>query len=117
RERSRPVRPGPRGVLAWALAAERERRGGIDRAFVERHVAGYEEYMTRARRWTIAAAARECGLPESAIEQFAEWFRTLAPAAIAVGNGLERTHNDGAGIRALFALPALAGPFSLQDRC
>src|SRR5262249_26809215 len=108
-----PVRPGTDVVLAWAIAADLERRGAIDRAFVERHVAGYEEYMTRARAWTIAAAARECGLTESAIQQLADWFRTLSPAAIAVGNGLERNQNGGAGIRAVFALPALAGKFGV----
>src|SRR5438094_932678 len=53
-----PVKPGTDVVLAWAIAAELERRGGIDRAFVERHVAGYEEYMALARKWTPAAAAR-----------------------------------------------------------
>jgi anaerobic selenocysteine-containing dehydrogenase len=108
-----PVRPGTDVVLAWAIAADLERRGGIDRAFVERHVAGYEEFMTRARPWTIAAAARECGVTESAVQQFADWFRTLTPTAIAVGNGLERNQNGGAGIRAVFALPALAGKFGV----
>ena len=108
-----PVRPGTDVVLAWAIAADLERRGGIDRAFVDRHVAGYEEFMGRARPWTIAAAARECGLTESAIQQFADWFRTLAPVAIAVGNGLERNQNGGSGIRAVFALPALAGKFGV----
>jgi anaerobic selenocysteine-containing dehydrogenase len=108
-----PVRPGTDVVLAWAIAADLERRGGIDRAFVDRHVAGYDEFMGRARPWMIAAAARECGLTESAIQQFADWFRTLAPVAIAVGNGLERNQNGGSGIRAVFALPALGGKFGV----
>src|SRR5207247_1740575 len=81
-----PVKPGTDVVLAWAIAAELERRGGIDRAFVERHVGGYEEFMTLARPWTLAAAARECGLREAAIKQFADWFRTISPAAIFVYN-------------------------------
>jgi len=109
-----PIRPGTDVVLAWAIAAELERRGGIDRAFVERHVAGYEEYMTRARAWTLAAAARECGLVETAVQQLADWFRTISPAAISVGNGLERNQNGGSGVRAVFALPALAGKFGVK---
>ena len=109
-----PVKPGTDVVLAWAVAAELERRGEIDRAFVERHVAGYEEYMALARPWTLAAAARECGLDERDVQQFAEWFGTIAPAAIAVGNGLERNQNGGSGIRAVFALPALAGKFGVK---
>jgi anaerobic selenocysteine-containing dehydrogenase len=109
-----PIKPGTDVVLAWAVASELERRGAVDRAFVERHVAGYEEYMSRARAWTIAAAARECGLRESDVQQLADWYRTISPAAIAVGNGLERNQNGGAGVRAVFALPALAGKFGVS---
>ena len=108
------VKPGTDVVLAWAIAAELERRGGIDRAFVERHVAGYDEYMALARPWTLAAAAGECGLDERDVQQFAEWFRTISPAAVAVGNGLERNQNGGSGVRAAFALPALAGKFGVK---
>src|SRR5438309_7803261 len=108
------VKPGTDVVLAWAIAAELERRGGIDRAFVERHVAGYDEYMALARPWTLAAAARECGLRETAIQQFAEWFRTISPVAVSVGNGLERNQNGGSGVRAVFALPALAGKLGVK---
>src|SRR2546427_1159528 len=109
-----PIKPGTDVVLAWAIAAGLERRRGIDRAFVERHVAGYEEYMALARPWTLAAAARECGLVETAIQQFAEWFRTISPVAISVGNGLERNQNGGSGVRAVFALPALAGKLGVK---
>lgn len=104
-----PVRPGTDVVLAWAVAAELERRGGLDRAFIERHVEGAEAYMALARRWSVAEAARVSGVPEAAIVRLAEWYHTLSPAAISVGNGLERNQNGGSGIRAIFALPALAG--------
>jgi anaerobic selenocysteine-containing dehydrogenase len=108
-----PIRPGTDVVLAWAIAADLERTGGLDRAFIERHVAGFEEFMARARTWTLAAAARECGLVEADVCRFAEWFRTISPAAISVGNGLERNQNGGSGVRAVFALPALAGKFGV----
>jgi anaerobic selenocysteine-containing dehydrogenase len=107
------IRPGADVVLAWALAAELERRGGIDRAFVEQHVAGYEEFMTLARRWTPDEAARVTGVPAATIRQLAEWYHTMSPAAISVGNGLERNQNGGSSIRAIFALPALAGKWGV----
>src|SRR2546426_436159 len=47
-------RPGTDVVLAWAIAVELERRGAIDRAFVERHVDGYEDFMALARPRTLA---------------------------------------------------------------
>jgi anaerobic selenocysteine-containing dehydrogenase len=107
------VQPGTDVVLAWALAAELERRGALDHAFIARHVAGVEEYMALARRYSVAEAARICGVPESQVRTLAEWYATLAPAAISVGNGLERNQNGGSGIRAIFALPALAGKFGV----
>ncbi len=107
------LRPGTDVVLAWAVAAELERRGGLDRAFIERHVHGFDAYMERARRVSVADAARVCGLPDAQIRQLVEWYRTLSPAAISVGNGLERNRNGGSGIRAIFALPALAGKFGV----
>jgi anaerobic selenocysteine-containing dehydrogenase len=107
------VRPGTDVVLAWAIAVELERQGGLDRAFIAQHVEGFEEFMALARRYPPAEAARVCGVPEPAIVQLAEWYRTSTPAAIAVGNGLERNRNGGANIRAVFALPALAGKFGV----
>jgi len=107
------LRPGTDVVLAWAVAAELERRDGIDRAFVERHVEGFEEFMALARRWSVSEAARVCGVSEGDIRALAEWYQALAPAAISVGNGLERNQNGGSGVRAIFALPALGGKFGV----
>src|SRR3989475_1291585 len=58
------LRPGTDVVLAWAVAAELERQGGLDREFIARHVAGFDEYMALARRFTLADAARICGFEE-----------------------------------------------------
>jgi anaerobic selenocysteine-containing dehydrogenase len=108
------LRPGTDVVLAWAVAAELERAGGLDREFIARHVEGFEPWMERARRYSRAEAAAICGVPESDIQRFAEWFRTMSPVAISVGNGLERNQNGGAGVRAAFALPALAGKLGVR---
>ena len=100
-------------ILAWAMAADLERQGGLDREFIARHVEGFEDYMTLARRYSLADAARICGVDESQVRQLADWYRTMSPAVITVGNGLERNQNGGSGIRAIFALPALAGKFGV----
>jgi len=107
------LRPGTDVVFAWAIAAELERRGGLDREFIARHVDGFEDYMALARRYSLSDAARICGVEERLVSQFAEWYRTINPAVITVGNGLERNKNGGSGIRAVFALPALAGKFGV----
>ena len=107
------VRPGTDVVLAWAIAAELERLGAFDRAFIERHVLGAEAFMAGARDWTPERAAEVCGVSAADIRTVTLWYRDAQPAVIAWGNGLERNQNGGSGIRAIAALPALAGKFGV----
>jgi len=107
------VRPGTDVVLAWSLAAELERIGGLDRAFIEQHVLGFESYMAEARAWPAERAAEICGVPADDIRTLARWYHEATPATIAWGNGLERNQNGGSGVRAIAALPALAGKFGV----
>jgi anaerobic selenocysteine-containing dehydrogenase len=107
------LRPGTDVLLAWALAAELERIGGLDRAFIEHHVIGAETYLERARQMTLEEAARVCGVETSQIRHLAEMYKTITPAVICPGNGPERNQNGGSGLRAVFALPALAGKFGV----
>jgi anaerobic selenocysteine-containing dehydrogenase len=104
-----PVRPGTDVLLAWAVAAELERTGGLDKAFIEKNVLGFEEFMACAREWTPERAGEACGLPAKDIRTLAAWYKAASPAAISIGNGLERNRNGGSGVRAVAALPALAG--------
>ncbi len=108
------IKPGSDVVLAFALAAELERIGAIDTEFVNNWTVGFEAYMARAREYPVARAAELCGLPAADITKFAEWYATASPAAISVGNGMERSVTGGASERAVMALPALAGKFGVQ---
>jgi anaerobic selenocysteine-containing dehydrogenase len=108
-----PLRPGTDVLLGWAVAAELERTGGVDAKFCAESVLGAGEYLAKARALPLAEAAERCGIPEAAIRQMAEWYRLASPAAILCGNGLERNRNGGSGMRAAFALPALAGKFGV----
>ncbi|MCH7477182.1 MAG: molybdopterin-dependent oxidoreductase [SAR324 cluster bacterium] len=109
-----PIRPGTDLPLAWAIAAELERTEGLDRDFIAGNVLGAEPFLERARAYPPARAAEVCGVEAEQIEQLARWYRELSPAVIAVGNGLERNQNGGNGLRAIFALPALAGKFGVR---
>ncbi len=104
-----PLLPGTDILLAWAVAAELERSGSLDQAFIAANVLGAGEFMARAREWPAARAAEACGLPESQILAFARWMGEADPLVLAPGNGLERGRNGGSGIRAAIALPALLG--------
>ena len=103
------LRPGTDVLLGWALAAELERLGAFDQAFIAANVLGFDEYMARAREWPVARAARECGLREEDIRTCAAWIAEAEPFVLSIGNGLERCRTGGSGIRAAIALPALTG--------
>jgi anaerobic selenocysteine-containing dehydrogenase len=107
------VRPGTDVVLAWALAVELERIGGLDDAFIEKHVLGFDAYMQGARAYPPELAAEICGVPADDIRTLARWYHEATPAVIAWGNGLERNQNGGSGLRAIAALPALGGKFGV----
>jgi anaerobic selenocysteine-containing dehydrogenase len=108
-----PVRPGTDVVLAWAIAVELERLGGLDHAFIEQHVLGFNAYMEVARAYPPERAAEICGVQLDDIRTLARWYFEASPAVIAWGNGLERNQNGGSGLRAIAALPALAGKFGV----
>jgi anaerobic selenocysteine-containing dehydrogenase len=105
------ILPGTDVLLAWSLAAELERMGALDHAFIEAHVLGFAEFMARARQWPAVRAAAACGVPESQILTLAGWLAEADPLVLTPGNGLERGRNGGSGIRAAIALPALLGKF------
>ncbi len=105
------IHPGTDVVLAWAIAAELEKLGAFDHGFIRQHVHGFEAFMERARRLSLADATAICDIPEGDIRRLAVWYQEAEPAAIAWGNGLERNQNGGSGLRAICALPALAGKF------
>ncbi len=108
-----PVRPGTDVVLAWAIAVQLERLGGLDHAFIEQHVLGFNAYMEAARDYPPERAAEICGVQLDDIRTLARWYFEASPAVIAWGNGLERNRNGGSGMRAIAALPALAGKFGV----
>ncbi len=103
--------PGSDVLLAFALAAELERNGGLDKDFIDRHVKGAGAFLKQARQRSLEDSARACGLEPGVIKNLAALYRDLSPAVICPGNGPERNQNGGSGLRAIFALPALAGKF------
>jgi len=104
-------RPGTDVVLAFALAAELERLGAFDQAFIDQAVEGAEGFMERARQFDLERAAEITGVAADMIARLARLYHESEPAVISTGNGLERNRNGGSGIRAIFALPALTGKF------
>jgi len=109
-----PVRPGGDLPLALAIGNALIARGAVDHAFIDRHVAEFDEYAKRAGAWTIDKAAAETGVAASAIEHFVELYASTSPAVIRAGWGMERNRNGGAAVAAVLALPAIANKFGVR---
>ena len=106
-----PVRPGTDVVLAMAAAAELERRGAVDRAFVDEHAEGVDEYLAACAEWTVERAADVCGLEPGDITGLVDDLVAAEAPLLRVGWGMERNRNGGSAHRATLSLWVLAGAF------
>lgn len=110
-DRHLAVVPGTDVVLAFAVAAELERLGGVDEAFVAAHVEGADEYLAACRAWPVDRAAALCGVPAEEITGLAADLAAAERPLLRVGWGMERNRNGGGAHRAAMSLWALAGAF------
>ncbi len=103
------LRPGTDVVLGLGLAAELERRGALDEAFISKWALGFEPYMAEARAYSPERVAQICGVAVEDVLRLVEWIARAKAMASAFGNGIERTRSGGAGLRAAMALNVLTG--------
>jgi anaerobic selenocysteine-containing dehydrogenase len=92
-----------------AAAAELERRGSLDKEFIDRWTIGFDLYMAEARKYGVADVERLCGLRSSDFHSFIALYEATKRVAVSLGNGIERGHSGGSGLRAAMALQALTG--------
>ncbi len=102
-------RPGTDGALALGVAHELVAHGWLDRAFIARHVLGYDVFAQRVESCTPEWAAGIAEVPVAQIRQFAEWIGAGGPVTICPGFGMQRYTNSGQTMRALLALLAITG--------
>jgi len=103
------IAPGTDVVLAQALAAEMERRGKVDSAFVEQWVDGAESFLAECRQYSLEDAARICGVPLDMVTRLADMYANARKLACSIGNGIERGKSGGSGLRSIMALSVLMG--------
>ncbi len=103
------VHPGTDVMLALGLAAELERRGAHDQAFIAKWVEGYAPFMAKARKVTREQVFATCRISAEEFDRFADWYCEGRNIGVSVGNGIERGASGGSGIRAAMALQALTG--------
>ena len=102
-------RPGTDVVLALALAAELERRDAFDRAFIDTWVAGFDQFMEEARKYSVDAVERVCSVSREEFEALAATYANATTLALSIGNGIERGRSGGSALRAIMSLNALLG--------
>jgi len=105
------IEPGTDVVLALAIAAEIERRGQFNQAFIDQWVSGFDPFMGAARRYSLEQAAQICKVPLAAIVQLVDWYCAADRLALSIGNGIERGRSGGSGLRAIMSISALLGQF------
>ena len=105
------IKPGTDVVLAYAVANQIGKMGGLDDAFIADNVSGADQFLKEAQNWTLEKASLECGLDQSLIREFANYWCCLKPASLSIGVAMERNRNGGSAIRAAMALPLLTGNF------
>ncbi len=106
-------RPGTDGALALALAGELIRRGAVDTAFITNHVQGFDAFAELAGSWSVARAAEVCDIPAALVLNLAERLATVRPFTLVAGFGMQRYTNAGQTMRALLALPVIAGQLGI----
>jgi len=107
------IRPGTDLPVALAILGALFERG-TGAAFLAEHATGVDELRARAARWSIAAAAREAGVPAADLERFVELFADASPAVIRCGWGFERNRNGGSAVAAVLALAAVGGKLGVR---
>ena len=102
-------RPGTDGALAMGFINSMIQQKLVDQDWVDKHTYGYAELKARAAEFTPEYVEKVTGVKAADVVQFAKEFATAQPSVIRLGVALERHKGGGQAIRAVCALPAIAG--------
>jgi anaerobic selenocysteine-containing dehydrogenase len=100
--------PGSDAALAFAMLHVLRKEGGFDRAFIERHVLGYDEVEPILDACTPSWGEEITGVPADLIEEAARIYGS-GPSLLWLGQGFQRQPKGGNSVRACALLPTLTG--------
>ena len=104
-----PVRPKADLVLFYGLANLFIERGWVDRAFVDAHTNGFDEYAKFVRRFGLHSVAYETGLTAAAIEHLAQLIHTRERVSFWWTMGVNQSHQGVRTAQAIINLALLTG--------
>lgn len=107
-------RPGTDVALALGVARRLIETAAIDDRFIAAHVSGFAAFRSIAEAFTPARVAELTGVEPAELIAFADAYASASPAVIRCGWGVERNRNGGNAVRAILALPAIAGKFGVR---
>lgn len=108
------ILPGTDVVLALAMIHAIVSRGLADEQFLHERTHGFAALAQAASAYPIDRAAAICGVAAADIERLVDAYTAATPAVIRCGWGVERNRNGGNAVRAILALPAVAGKFGVR---
>jgi len=106
------IRPGTDAALALAIGGEIVRQGLHDRDWLDRHAAGFEDYVAACAEWPPERAAALCGIDAGSIAAMARWWASSPAPFVQVGYGMTRNEGGGNAMHAVALLPALVGAWT-----
>ncbi len=89
-----PVKPGRDTALFNGLLHQLIEHGWIDRAFIDRHTAGFDAVAAEAAGWTLQRTAEVTGIAPKALQQAAELWGKAKTSFLMHARGLEH-HSNG----------------------
>lgn len=105
-----PIRVGTDTALALGMAQVLQREGLTDRAYIDRLVAGYDDWARDVLpRYTPEVVSAITGIAASDIEALAVAYGRARAPFIRMGQGLSRHAGGGTAVRAITCLPGLVG--------
>ncbi|WP_083441398.1 molybdopterin-dependent oxidoreductase [Nitriliruptor alkaliphilus] len=103
------IRPGTDWALAAGMARVLFEEDLADLAYAEQVVADLDAYRAEVAGWTPDRVAEVCGIDAEVVAALAREFAAAEPAVLRAGIGVQQSEVGDAVVRALSALPILAG--------
>lgn len=105
------LRPGTDLLLLNGLLAYLYREGALDREYMDAHLSGHDEALRSAcdRAPALADVAAGCGLTETALVTFYQWFATTGKTVTAWSQGINQSARGTDQVNAILNLHLATG--------
>ena len=109
------IKPGTDTAYMLAIMNYLVKNNKYDKAFVEDHTEGFEEFAAAISEWSLEKAAKECDIPAEQIKEVAEMLAANAPhVGVHPGRHVSWHGNDFQRQRALACLAGILGAYYVK---